>query len=263
VRDYFKLTRKITNSFPDASLILIGQNPKNPSNIYFQDGLMNVKSIMDLCDKEGYGFINVMQRFFDYGDYLPLLGDDTHPNAMGQTLWIEAVKESFPISNYGEIKSKGVSEAPIFIGAGNLVSSNSSVNFENGYAYITLTDAVRGNVYGASYIPSNWKKINTYALWIPSTDATGFNVYFDTYFTMFDETLTTPFVGATEYMAGVGAIAGKVVKTKIFSAVGSTFYGLEKKNVPVSVYLERFYDHAGDTFTGNIKFLGILIEKAL
>jgi hypothetical protein len=87
---YVALTESIRDAVPSAALLCIAQNPR-PVNTYQAARALQIQLA---CELLGYGFVSVLQAFYDYGDDwgTALVDADTvHPNAAGQELWFETI----------------------------------------------------------------------------------------------------------------------------------------------------------------------------
>ena len=262
-KEYILLVQKIQNLNTDGNVILIGQNPKSEDMPTFKNGVLNAHTIMEISQEFGCGFINVMQEFFDFNDYdLILLEDGIHPNSEGKIFMFNVIEKSFKKTKYSILNDKKENTDSIFIGASNFISNNATLNFNSHYAYYEMKHTNSDNLFTNVLIPSNWKKINTYALFTTPTNGTGESIVFDADFTFFENGVI-PTTGLTEYAIQNLGLNDVIIKTQIHSKFGSTFYSPEKKYTPASFRIERFYDNASDTYNQNINFIGLLIERAV
>lgn len=270
ITEYLKLTKRIQKTFTDTNIILIGQNPKDRNLPTFENGVKNVKDIIYIASREGYGFVNIMQHFFDYGDYTTdLLSDGIHPNAVGSQYWADFMKPLFDKDNFNVyLTSPKFEPESIFIPPSQLTSSSSSLSYiskpgDVKLPTINLTPDEINGVFATIMLPYYWKTLNVYVLWTTDSDSSSSQVYFNSYGYFLDDTISNPDLdnnsGAFRFVNG--ATSGKVNKTQIYSYLGSGEYELEKKNFPFVFSITRLGNNVNDTLTEDCRILGVIFER--
>lgn len=266
--EYLLLTKKIKRTFLKSQIILLAQNPKESSQPTFGNGVLNALDINYLAGKEGYGFINIMQKFFDYGNYSELLTDGIHPNSSGSLLWANEIKKAFPKNNKSNSVYPKEKQETIFVPVTSFLSNSGSLSFipkagDMGIPYIPLDPTTVNSIFSSIMLPYHWETINVYVYWTTPTNATGTNVFFNSYSYFLDETVLAPTLGGGAFVTAPGGIANKIQKTQIYSYLGSGEYSLEVKNTPFSFSITRLGTNVNDTYTDNCQVLGVLFERRL
>ena len=265
---YFSLTKLITDTYRDCSLICIAQNPKASTATYYLNGISNGIDIGKMCAKEGYGFINVMQRFFDYGNYaVTLMQDDTHPNALGSALWSQTVCESLIKKNYSSPNVFQGKSQHLFANVNGYYNplNNISATIYNDVPipFIPLPDNSDNSISSTIQIPSWWRVISIYILWKTPTDSTNTKVDLVSRLYSIDEQSSLPVLINSGFIQPNGSTANRVIKSQIFSQSGSSELELIKPYKPMTFSVRRRGTQANDTYTGNAEILGVYFERKL
>jgi hypothetical protein len=78
---------------PNATILVTAQNPRTSENGFGQSSGVS-SAWRKVADLLGCGLIDVFSAFLDYGSdwSTDLMTDETHPNAAGQAIWVDAIK---------------------------------------------------------------------------------------------------------------------------------------------------------------------------
>lgn len=269
-RQYFKLTKFAKEMYPDVAISLIAQNPKAPGIPTIENGIRNVNNIYKLAANEGYGFINVMKAFFDFGDYSTLLTDGTHPNLAGSTLWMETVAKSFD-SNFSGTFKPDTKQDKIFIPASEMYTSNGDftelelagpVNMK----VLTMPPAQDITLSAGVLFPKHWKIISANLVWTVGAGAGGAqNAYFNFYsYTLTDGAPQLDASSATWNLSGGYPAAGQITRTPVASVYGiSQDYLNEYPGFSKVFAINKLGTSINDTITEEVRVLGIEFERLL
>lgn len=270
---YYQTTNEIRKRFPSSSIICIAQNPKGSAILNYQNGLDNVTVLSKLCETEGYGFINVMQAFIDYGDYnTDLLLDGTHPNAAGSQLWFDVVKRHFPVKNYSVPKgsTQQINEIMIteFIAVegGCTFGINSVTAGLGGYAGWTMPDGVKSGIQSMAIIlPTWWQTIAVTVYFQTPVNSTGKNLVFRFNQLIIDPSSASLATGLQAISASAQVVAGKAANTPnsvlVRSYPGNTWTPSSPR-APFQFSIYRDADSASDTHDGQVAVItGVKFER--
>ena len=133
---YHLLTQCVSNSVPNASIMMIAQNPTTSSNIQ----KLRAEIIWGIASKSGYGYINVHDAFLNVVNWETILmNDSVHPNAVGSQVWVGEVMKHF--NHTTNLQALAQSDSSFNTPVVNLINNGDFANF--------ITD-----------IPTNWEKLN-------------------------------------------------------------------------------------------------------
>lgn len=282
---YTETIRQIRKKYPQlGNVICIGQNPKAPSAGTYSNGLSNVATIQKMCSNNGYGFVDFMQSFFDYKtgtEYITeLLIDDTHPNTLGNTLELNAIKGAFnrkskaspiginnsineffiPAYQFQPIQGFGSPSLGSWAGAG----VGDDIN-----GWLLDPSTIEGISAGLS-IPSYWKGFNAYIVWTVNTNpGTGVkNVAWRFHMKSYildpiNDANNTQLGSISNANGGVFNSAAGVQYQPVFSTcVGFNGASFTPSNyAPMQINVLRYASDAGDTLVTDAMFLGVWFKR--
>lgn len=166
---YVGLTESLTERLPGADLLCIAQNPETANN--YQQQRREV--VREIAARKGYGFVDVLQAFLDYGSDLTV--DGIHPGPTGSRLWADTVLAAFTLdkrasprpqqpstlTQAGEQLLKNgdfsafSSTVPDDWTLANATTSKDTTNYESGSGYSCKVTATAAGGTISQYIPIN------------------------------------------------------------------------------------------------------------
>lgn len=273
-KTYLKTTKAIQRKYPSTGLVVVAQNPKNPTNSTYSNGLQNARIIEQLAASEGYGFVNIMQAFIDYGAYTAdLLTDDTHPNAAGSALWATEVQKQFvpkpkyvmPLAPRQQVERLFV-PAPSFFpteGTPTLETIGASAG-SGGFPAWALDQTTREMVTSYVDLPSWWQTVAAYVYWVTVTNpgATNNAACLKLSNSSLDETgfassFSSTAGGVVTATAQANALGINKTQLKGYNGVGEWTPPL----FPLGIHVQRDAANAADTLPQDVHVLGVLFER--
>lgn len=180
---HYGLTRQVQERWPSAGLVSIGQNPRAPTDngsgfaADRANDLVRQRQVMELCASEGYGFINVTQRFLDDPAYATTLlhPDGLHPSdAGGSPAWADEVFRHFRRSTRVVPAAPKLRDSRLWIPASQFLaeSGTPSLGMVNTAPAWGLDSTTQEGVAAAFMPPVTWGTADMYVVWSHAT-ATG------------------------------------------------------------------------------------------
>ena len=89
---YYLLPQYILSAVPEASIMMIAQNPATVDD--YQK--LRAEMIREVAETCGYGYVNVHDAFLAVANWdTELMADTVHPNSTGQQVWLNEVMRHF------------------------------------------------------------------------------------------------------------------------------------------------------------------------
>lgn len=82
--------------YPSTRMVFVAQPPKAPDNPDAISASLRSRSVETMSKKYGYALVDAYTAFETSGNLAALISSDgIHPNRQGETVWLEAAKETF------------------------------------------------------------------------------------------------------------------------------------------------------------------------
>lgn len=272
---YLRLVDQLLSTFPKTVVMATLQNPRAHFDNNFANGLARTVSIEHLAINEGWGVVNVRDRFLADTNYAAdlLNGDGLHPSdAVGSPAWANEVMRALDPTSI--VQQRGMSGRPssIFLEASRMVSAEGTptLTAANGWpAWDMVHGAGNQGVQAFMDVPASWGAVDFYLLWMTAV-ATGLTG--STNQVRLEVLLGYPggltglpannSAGTALASAGLGSgfvnnnsIAYTQQATLAASAVSPT-------GRPLLVRARRVGGDVNDTLTQDIYLLGVLAKRA-
>lgn len=271
---YYALTKAVLDKYPNTDLVCVMQNPRTPGQPTRTDGLQRNAEIATLAAQEGYGLVDVTQRFLNNPNYVTDYfdpGETLHPNATGHQAWsAEVMRVLNGAPSVQPIRTQA-RETRKFIPATSFVAIPSiaapTLTLVNSAALGQAFDQTTPQSLGALIdFPSTWQSVNTYILWgvsvssgltggnagclwelgtAPINDITGVS-----------DSSTVPVLSLTQAVGSAHNIPAYTTLSTLMRSQ-SAF-----ANRPLYIQVKRAADQGSDTLATTAYFYGVIIERA-
>lgn len=260
---YLALTSFLRRMFPNTPLIAMGQAPMASTNTEAAHHLLRQEDIRALAGAEGYGFIDVTQRFLDLGSYDSYInsGDLVHPTAAGSQIWLAEIQQFFGIGSQRALPTATPPLAvfrPLAAKIFDALSGSPTYAVTNSHPAWAMPNGADSAIIASMVdIPADWALINVYVVWF--TSATTGTVTFTPRYGWLS-TLYGNQSGASSAPGGLGSFtitASSTTNTMRFSSVASAY---RPSGYPLEISLTR--NGSTDTCAAAAQVVGILVERA-
>jgi hypothetical protein len=262
-KQQLELAAWVLSNFPNTEYVLTSQAPMATGAAGAADHLTRQQDTRNVALQEGWGLIDVTQRFLDNGNYDTLISGDTiHPLPTGQDIWLDEVRRYFGGNRPATLAPATGSRIFIPAQAFNIYSGTPAISFPAGiitpkWDFDPASDEMIAVI---ADIPPRWKSVNVDLLWMSAVGATGDVVWQVDNFSLTADMVPQSGKGlasattGTPVTATVLANASRV--TRMYSA--ERFAG----GRPVAFRVRRLATNGADTSAQDASVFGLLITRA-
>jgi len=271
---YYALCKAVTDTFPNTDIVCIMQNPRVQGDSGRAYGLQRNVEIGTIAAQEGYGLVDVTQKFLDNPNYATdyyWSPETLHPNPNGHLAWTAEVMRCL----LGAVSPRAARPQPRetrrFVPATSFIAvpsvaapTLSMVNAATlGWAFDQTTPQTLGAF--ADY-PSTWQSVNIYILW----SVAGSSGFTPSNAISLWELGTTPLNDMSAVLDSVTVpalstvqVSGSAHNVNAYTTLSTIMRSnVSHNNRPLYVQVKRAADQAADNLAASAYFYGVVIERA-
>ncbi len=265
------VVKLVQNFYPRSEFMLVAQPPKGAANSDAANHILRSMSVRKLATDEGFGLIDALQAFLDYGNYSADLiqGDTIHPNPAGSAIWANEAYKSFRGGRSAYAPSHRAKNNVLFVGPGSFFLQTGSpaiVNIDGRPAW-AFDDTANEVVSGYVSIPTDWNAVEVYMYWW--TAASSGNVAWIPRWARLGNDYSghmsgqgAPAFTAADATFNIAVAPNTARFTRIFRPEGTPSQGPRiHTGRPLAFQLTRDASNAVDTAVGDAYFGGLSIER--
>lgn len=284
IQSFYGLARDIAQKLnPSAPIVCMSQNPRTSPATNNSVHLQRMTRLQELCATEGYGFVNVAQKFFENSSWATALmnSDGIHPNDAGSLAWFTLIWDLWqkagayanpvavrPVADRAVIKPSELT--PTLIISGSPGPAGALNNFLATMPYGKVAGTIGASFF--AFVPPGWRYFNIWTYWTTADGVAG-NVVWQINRAYeqrigFDNSSGTN-TGALTPSNGSGVVcaaptvayaqAHSLIEQKV-QFVPSTSPLLGPREVHLQV--ARAAGNASDTYAGTAHLYGVVLERA-
>jgi len=263
---HLELAGWVLGNYPNAEYVVTSQPPMATTATDAANHLARQQDARDVAAREGFGLIDVTQRFIDFGDYDAIINaDKIHPLAAGSALWLDEAKRYFGRNaQRQQPRTAPAAVTRIFVPAQafSVYAGTPTITFPSGvitpkWDMDPTTEEMIATIVD---IPPQWAAVDVDLVWGSPVTTSGAVVWqVDSYsltLAMVPQS-GKPLNGAT---AGtpvtVTAVSNAARVTRVFAA--ERFVG----GRPVAFRVRRIAANAADTSTQDHFVFGLMISRS-
>lgn len=169
-----RLARSLRDAFPLAGILLTAQNAPGPLATDYALDYVRARAVQYLAATEGYGLVNVFQRFINNASYVTQWTNNTdglwvHPSTAGSIVWRDEVVKHLATAQRTNVVPTGRSATDrLWVPAVSFMSYEGSpvlAVVNNNVPMWSFPNAATTSIVATVDLPAHWTQYDTYLYW--------------------------------------------------------------------------------------------------